>query len=68
MTITDNTTGDTATTPVSGDYDTKTENDLIGLQIGSDIMFRRCKWAWGVRAKNGALCKFLVGYKRNRQQ
>jgi hypothetical protein len=58
VTITDNTTGDTATQPVSGNYDIQTENDLLGLQIGSDIMFRRCKWAWGVRAKVGPYVNF----------
>jgi len=58
VTITDNTTGDTASKPVSGNYDTQTENDLLGLQIGSDIMFRRCKWAWGVKAKVGPYVNF----------
>jgi len=58
VTITDTTTGDTASKPVSGDYDIQTENDLLGLQIGSDIMFRRCKWAWGVRAKVGPYVNF----------
>ena len=43
---------------VTADYNTKTENDLLGLQIGSDLIFRRCKWAWGVRAKVGPYINF----------
>jgi hypothetical protein len=43
---------------ITADYNTRTENDLLGLQIGSDLMFRRCKWAWGVRAKMGPFVNF----------
>ena len=43
---------------ITADYNVKTENDLLGLQIGSDLMFRRCKWAWGLRAKVGPYINF----------
>jgi len=43
---------------VTADYNVKTENDLLGLQIGSELTFRRCKWSWGVRAKVGPYINF----------
>ncbi|MGA2060998.1 MAG: hypothetical protein ABSG67_10990 [Thermoguttaceae bacterium] len=43
---------------ITGDYNVRTENDLLGLQIGTDMMFRRCKWAWGMRAKVGPYVNF----------
>jgi hypothetical protein len=43
---------------ISADYNVKTENDLLGLQIGSELTFRRCKWSWGVRAKVGPYINF----------
>jgi hypothetical protein len=42
----------------SGRYEVRTENDLLGLQIGTDIIFRRCKWSWGVHAKVGPYLNF----------
>jgi hypothetical protein len=36
-----------------GDYDAVTHNTLLGLQIGADMTFRKCKWTWGVKAKVG---------------
>ncbi len=50
--------------PVRGDYIVKTENDLLGFQIGTDLMFRRCKWSWGVQAKVGP----YINFARNIQQ
>jgi hypothetical protein len=43
---------------ITADYNIKTENDLLGLQIGSELTFRRCKWSWGVRAKLGPYINF----------
>jgi hypothetical protein len=43
---------------ITADYNVKTENDLLGLQIGSELTFRRCKWSWGVRAKVGPYINF----------
>jgi hypothetical protein len=43
---------------VYGDYDVKAENDLLGFQIGADLMFRRCKWSWGVHSKVGPYVNF----------
>lgn len=63
VTVTDNDTGDSFTKPVFGDYNIKTENALLGFQIGADIMFRRCKWAWGVRAKVGPYVNFSRNVK-----
>jgi hypothetical protein len=41
-----------------GNYETQTENNLLGLQIGTDMIFRRCKWSWGVHAKLGPYVNF----------
>jgi hypothetical protein len=53
---------------VSGDYNVKTENDLLGLQIGTDLIFRRCKWSWGVRAKVGPYINFARDVQEIRNQ
>ena len=63
VTVLDNITQETATKSVFGDYNIQTENDLLGFQIGTDIMFRRCKWAWGVRAKMGPYVNFSRNVK-----
>ena len=49
---------------ITGDYDVLTENDLLGLQIGADLIFRRCKWSWGFRAKVGP----YINFARNAQE
>jgi hypothetical protein len=49
--------------PVSGDYNINTENTLIGLQIGADLTFRRCKWNWGFHAKAGPYLNFAQNEK-----
>jgi hypothetical protein len=36
-----------------GDYTAVTHNTLLGLQIGAEMTFRKCRWAWGVDAKIG---------------
>jgi hypothetical protein len=43
---------------VQADYNVKTENDMLGLQIGTELEFRQCKWMWGVRAKVGPYLNF----------
>jgi hypothetical protein len=43
---------------VTGDYDIVSRNDLIGLQIGADLIQRKCKWSWGIRAKIGPFVNF----------
>ena len=40
-----------ATQHAAGDYDIVTHNSLLGLQIGADMTFRKCRWAWGVESK-----------------
>ncbi|MEN6459264.1 MAG: BBP7 family outer membrane beta-barrel protein [Thermoguttaceae bacterium] len=42
----------------SGEYDVCTHNNLLGLQIGADMMFRECRWSWGLRAKVGPYVNF----------
>ena len=42
----------------TGDYDIVTHNDLIGLQVGADMTFRKCRWNWGVEAKLGPYINF----------
>jgi hypothetical protein len=46
---------------VSGRYNNRTENNLLGLQIGADLIFRRCKWSWGVHSKVGPYVNFARG-------
>lgn len=41
------------TTPIEGDYKTRTTNDLLGGQIGGDLVHRWCKGSLGFRAKVG---------------
>lgn len=35
----------------TGDYDVSTHNNLLGIQIGADMTFRKCRWSWGIRSK-----------------
>jgi hypothetical protein len=42
----------------TGDYDTVSHNNLLGLQFGADLTFRQCRWTWGVRAKAGPYINF----------
>jgi hypothetical protein len=42
----------------AGNYNVQTENDMLGLQIGADMTFRRCKWSWGVHSKVGPYVNF----------
>ncbi len=42
----------------TGDYDISTHNNLIGLQVGAEMMFHKCRWAWGVRSKIGPYVNF----------
>ena len=41
-----------------GDYDIATHNSLVGLQIGADMTFRQCRWAWGIESKLGPYINF----------
>ena len=41
-----------------GDYDIVTHNGLLGLQIGADMTFRQCRWAWGIESKVGPYINF----------
>jgi hypothetical protein len=50
--------GDTLTDVYVGDYDIVTHNDLLGLQVGAEMTFRKCKWSWGVEAKLGPYINF----------
>jgi hypothetical protein len=43
---------------VSGDYLSRTYNDLVGLQFGAELMHRNCKYSWGLRAKAGPYVNF----------
>ena len=52
--------GDTqvASDPVSGQYDVRTQNDLLGFQLGDDIDYHACKWSCGVHTKLGPYVNF----------
>jgi hypothetical protein len=41
------------TTPMLGVYKTHTSNDLLGLQIGGDLVYRWCRASLGARGKAG---------------
>jgi len=42
----------------TGDYDIVTHNNLLGLQVGADMIFRQCRWTWGVHSKLGPCINF----------
>ncbi len=42
----------------TGDYDAVTHNNLVGLQIGADMTFRKCRWEWGIESKVGPFVNF----------
>ncbi len=42
----------------TGDYNIGTHNNLLGLQCGADMIFRECRWSWGLRAKVGPYINF----------
>ena len=41
-----------------GDYSVRTHNDLFGLQVGVDLIYRKCKWRYGFKAKAGPYVNF----------
>lgn len=45
---------------VGGVYDIDTENDLLGLQIGAELIRRHPRWNWGLRAKVAGLYNFAT--------
>jgi len=49
---------------LSGDYFIRTHNDLVGIQIGADLMQRNCKWSYGVRVKAGPFVNFSDQFSR----
>jgi len=42
----------------TGDYGIVTHNNLLGFQIGADMIFRQCRWTWGIRSKIGPYVNF----------
>lgn len=42
----------------NGDYGIVTHNNLLGLQVGAEMMFQQCRWAWGIRSKIGPYVNF----------
>ena len=40
---------------VYGNYNVRTGNDLVGLQIGGDMTYQYNKWQWGFRGKAGPM-------------
>ena len=41
-----------------GDYNIKTHNNLLGIQLGVEMTFRKCRWEWGFHAKAGPCVNF----------
>lgn len=46
---------DTDVFNTSGDYHVRTGNNMVGLQIGGDMIHRYNKWSWGFRGKTSAM-------------
>ena len=42
----------------SGSLIVLSHNRLVGMQVGGDLMYRRCLWEWGMRYKVGAMMNF----------
>jgi hypothetical protein len=42
----------------NANYDIYTHNSLLGLQVGADMTFRKCRWAWGIESKFGPHINF----------
>ncbi len=47
-----------ATNIFSGDYNVRTNNDLLGLQIGTELYDQHETWYWGAKFKAGAYVNF----------
>jgi hypothetical protein len=41
-----------------GDYGVVSYNNLLGLQVGADMTFRKCRWEWGFQSKLGPYLNF----------
>lgn len=52
------------TTNARGDYVVKTSNDLLGFQLGIEMMNRDCLFSWGIRAKGGPFLDFALADSR----
>jgi hypothetical protein len=44
--------------PDTARYDIRTNNNLVGLQIGAELLEQHCNWSVGVRTKLGGLVNF----------
>ncbi len=53
---------DDVTTSTSGRYDVRTHNDMVGLQIGGDVVWRKGFAELGMRAKGGVFVNFADQY------
>jgi hypothetical protein len=42
----------------TGNYDIETNNDLVGPQLGAELINQRERWYWGFRGKAGAFVNF----------
>ncbi len=43
--------GDTPLAIATGTYLLRTDNDMVGPQLGTELVFRQCTWEWGLRFK-----------------
>ncbi len=53
-----------ASAPVSAEYLVRTYNDLLGLQVGADLTYRKCKYTYGVRVKASPCINFASQVSR----
>jgi hypothetical protein len=53
-----NANGNSAPAQENARYEIKTNNDLVGLQIGAELFEQHCNWSFGVRGKLGGLVNF----------
>lgn len=48
----------------SGEYRVTTDNDLFGIQIGSDVVRKRTDWVFGLNGRVGGLINFADRHSR----
>jgi len=55
---------DNTNSAYDGTYRVATNNDMVGIQVGGELIEQYTQFSWGIRAKVGGLVNF--GYRRSR--
>ncbi|MBN1588957.1 MAG: BBP7 family outer membrane beta-barrel protein [Pirellulales bacterium] len=53
---------ETTTATTTGEYNIRTHNDMVGLQIGADVVYRQGFAEFGMRIKSGVFINFADQY------